>query len=68
VGEKVKLQIRLEVFNIFNKTNFNVTRQGATDTDSLGLFNTHSINSTTFGLINSTFMARNMQVGVKLLF
>ncbi len=68
VGEKVKLQIRLEVFNIFNKTNFNVTRQGASDTDSLGLFNTHSINSTTFGLINDTFMARNMQVGVKLLF
>ena len=49
-----RLQLRIEAFNLFNKTNFrapNSTRTAAA-----------------FGTITSTYDARQIQLGVKLLF
>ncbi|MCY4123477.1 MAG: hypothetical protein OXG72_21425, partial [Acidobacteria bacterium] len=50
-----RAQLRFDFFNILNRTNFNVgTRQNP--------------NSTEFGLINSAFSAREIQVGTKFTF
>ena len=50
-----RLQLRFDFFNILNRTNFDIgTRQNP--------------NSTEFGLINSAFAAREIQIGMKLTF
>ena len=50
-----RLQIRVDAFNVFNRANFNIGRY-------------HNPNSREFGLINSTFAARQIQVGMRLTF
>lgn len=69
VTEESRLQFRFDFFNILNRTNFNIHTQPSTDTlDALGVFNRQNINNTSFGLIDSTFGARSMQVGLKFIF
>ena len=53
-----------------NMGNFNVATQpvGARGNDGLGISNRHNVNSTDFGLIDSTFGAREMQIGLKINF
>ena len=64
--EAARLQLRIDFFNILNRTNFNVTSiSGIAD---LGITNFHDPNDTDFGLFNDTFAARAMQVGMKLTF
>ena len=63
-------EIRWDFFNLFNRTNFRIRTSpgsgGALDT--LGITNRHSINATDFGVIDRTFSAREMQVGLKVSF
>jgi len=54
IGSQTNLQIRVEAFNLFNRTNF------------LGL--STSRNSANFGQITSTYDARQIQLGVKVTF
>ena len=60
-----RAQLRVDFFNILNRTNFNVGSQGASGLD---VRNSHDPNSTEFGLIDSAFSAREIQVGMKLTF
>ncbi len=64
------VQLRFDVFNVLNRVNFNVATQpvGARANDALGVVNRHNVNSTDFGLIDSTFSAREMQIGLKISF
>jgi len=70
VTEDSRVQFRFDVFNLFNRTNFAVLTQPSTAraNDQLGVFNRHNINSTSFGVIDDTFSARQIQVGLKVLF
>ena len=69
ISEQSRIQFRFDVFNLFNRTNFNITSQPPNgDLDDLGVFNRQGINSTSFGLIDDTFSPRNMQVALKILF
>ncbi len=70
LSESSLVQLRFDVFNVFNRVNFNVATQpvGARGNDQLGVVNRQNINSTDFGLIDSTFAAREMQVGLKINF
>jgi hypothetical protein len=70
MSEDSSIQLRFDVFNLFNRANFNVATQpvGARGNDQLGVMNRHNINSTAFGLVDSTFAAREMQIGLKILF
>lgn len=70
ITEGSKVQFRFDVFNIFNRTNFAIRTQPSTarGNDGLGVANRMNINSTSFGVIDSTFPARQMQVGLKILF
>jgi hypothetical protein len=36
--------------------------------DSLGIFNIHNVNASDFGVIDDTFSAREIQMGVKIMF
>jgi hypothetical protein len=54
VGDQTRLQIRLEAFNVLNKTNF----RGPNGNRSSGAF----------GTITSTYDARQLQLGIKLTF
>jgi hypothetical protein len=68
-GETTRFQVRFDVYNLFNRANFNIGSQPASgDLDSLGVLNRMNINSTSFGLIDDTFSLREMQVGLKILF
>jgi hypothetical protein len=70
VREDTFVQVRFDVFNLLNRTNFNVLTQptGARGNDGLGVVNRHNINSASFGVLDDTFSARQMQVGLKVLF
>ena len=50
-----RMQIRVDAFNVFNRANFDIGRY-------------HNPNSREFGLISSTFAARQIQVGMRLTF
>ena len=50
-----RMQIRVDAFNVFNRVNFNIGHD-------------QNPNSREFGLINSTFAARQIQVGMRLSF
>ena len=50
-----RMQIRVDAFNVFNRVNFDIGRY-------------HNPNSTEFGLINSAFAARQIQVGTRITF
>ena len=50
-----RMQIRVDAFNVFNRANFDIGRY-------------HNPNSREFGLISSTFAARQIQVGTRLTF
>ena len=50
--ERMNIELRLEAFNVLNKTNFNVAQ-------------TQSINSNNFGFITSTFEPRVLQFAAK---
>ena len=50
-----RMQIRVDAFNVFNRVNFNIGHD-------------QNLNSREFGLINSTFAARQIQVGMRLSF
>ncbi|MCI0348520.1 MAG: hypothetical protein L0Z53_03765, partial [Acidobacteriales bacterium] len=66
--EKITLQFKGEFYNLFNHTNFNIRSRGALDSTTIGLFNTHGINSTFFGQIDNAFSPRQMQMGLKVIF
>ncbi len=70
INEESRVQIRFDLFNLFNRSNFNVNTQpiGASVNDQLGVVNRHNINSTDFGEIDSTFSARQAQVGLRVVF
>ena len=69
ISEGSRLQFRFDFFNILNRTNFNIGSQPPSGTlDDLGVFNRHNPNSTQFGLISSAFEAREIQVGLKIIF
>ncbi|QQS46457.1 MAG: TonB-dependent receptor [Acidobacteriota bacterium] len=53
--ERANLEFRIEAFNLFNRTNFDVGQ-------------TQNINSTTFGRITSTFSPRVLQVAARINF
>ena len=50
-----RMQIRVDAFNVFNRANFNIGRY-------------HNPNYLEFGLISSTFGARQIQVGTRITF
>ena len=52
ITEGTRLQLRLEAYNLLNRTNFFIG-------------NTDDINSTTFGVIGSTFPSRRLQFGAR---
>jgi hypothetical protein len=54
VGDQTRIQIRLEAFNVLNKTNF----RGPNGNRSTGAF----------GTITSTYDARQLQLGIKVIF
>jgi hypothetical protein len=56
VTNRVGLQFRAELFNIFNNVNFNINAP------------TSNVSSAQFGRITSALDARILQFGVKLLF
>ncbi len=58
---EVRLQLRIDFFNVLNRTNFNVG--SVSGIGGLGVSNRHDPNSTQFGLISSAFSARETQVG-----
>ena len=70
INEESRIQVRFDFFNLFNRSNFNVNTQpeGARGNDSLGVPNRHNINSAQFGEIDSTFSARQAQVGLRVVF
>ena len=53
LGGRARLQFRLEAFNLFNRANF--TRAGGNRSNA------------TFGTITSTFDARQLQLGLKVI-
>jgi hypothetical protein len=61
LGERVTLQIRGEVFNLFNHANFYVTGSSA----DVGVGNT--VNGC-YGCTGSTYDRRNMQLAAKVTF
>ncbi len=62
------LEIEASFSNIFNRTNFDITgTPDAVDPD-VSIYNAQSINSTSFGLVNSAFLPRAAQLGIKLYF
>ena len=61
-----RLQLRIDFFNILNRTNFAVG--SISGIGGLGVANRHDPNSTEFGLISDAFAAREIQVGMKLTF
>ena len=63
-----RLQLRFDFFNILNRTNFNVGSDPGAGPFGLGIVNRHNPNSTEFGVINSAFSARQIQMGLKLTF
>lgn len=65
--ESVRIEFRFDFYNLFNRTNFNISTK-STDFTTLGFFNAHNINNTSFGVIDSTFDSREMQFGVRILF
>jgi outer membrane receptor protein involved in Fe transport len=54
IGSQTKLQVRIEAFNLFNRTNFQAPNGNRS--------------SSGFGTITSTFDARQIQLGAKLMF
>jgi hypothetical protein len=70
INEVSRLEIRVDFFNLFNRANFNIfTTSGSLQVfDGLGVDNRHTINATDFGVIDDTFAAREMQVGLKIRF
>ena len=54
IGDQTRIQVRLEAFNVLNKTNF----RGPNGNRS----------NTAFGTIQSTYDARQLQLGIKVLF
>jgi hypothetical protein len=66
--EGAALEIEASFSNVFNRTNFDITgTPDAVDPD-ISIYNAQSINSTSFGLINSAFLPREAQLGIKLYF
>ena len=65
-SSSARLQLRIDAFNVLNRTNFNVG--SISGIGNLGIHNRHDPNDTEFGLISSAFSARAMQVGMKLTF
>ena len=61
-----RAQLRIDFFNILNRTNFDAG--SISGVGGLGVRNRHDPNSTEFGLIDSAFSAREIQVGMKLTF
>ena len=68
VREGSILEIRADFANLFNHTNFNITGTPGGQDETVSVYNGQSINSTSFGLINSAFSPRQMEVGLKLSF
>ena len=69
LSEESRLQLRFDFFNVFNRTNFNVSSQPPSGgLDDLGVSNRHNPNSAQFGLIHSAFAPREIQLGVKIAF
>ena len=68
ITEESRFQFRFDFFNILNRGNFNVASTTAGTLDSLGVYNRQNPNSTQFGRISGTFPARQIQVGMKLIF
>ena len=66
LSREVRLQLRIDFFNVLNRTNFNVG--SVSGVGGLGVSNRQNPNSTQFGLISSTFSARQTQVGMKIIF
>ena len=66
ITEVSRFQFRFDFFNILNRSNFNVGSRGGIT--GLGVENIHNPNNTQFGRISSTFDAREIQVGMKLIF
>ena len=54
-SDGARMQIRVDAFNVFNRANFDIGRY-------------HNPNSREFGLISSTFAARQIQIGMRLTF
>ena len=66
ITEESRVQLRVDAFNVLNRTSFSV---GSTSGPSgLGVTNRQNPNSTQFGLISSAFPARQLQVGLKVVF
>ena len=65
-SSSARLQLRIDFFNVLNRTNFNVG--SISGVGGLGVHNRHDPNDTEFGLISDAFAAREMQVGMKLTF
>ena len=55
MGERAKLQLRMEVFNVLNRANFSIG-------ESSGIFD---VNSTSFGRMTGTFDPRIVQFGAR---
>jgi hypothetical protein len=64
ITEKVKLQFRVEGFNVFNHTNFVLANSGQASLET-----THNqITVSNFGQAGGALNARNLQFGLKLNF
>ena len=65
-SSSARLQLRIDFFNILNRTNFAVG--SISGISGLGVANRHDPNDAEFGLISDAFAAREIQVGMKLTF
>jgi hypothetical protein len=72
VAEDAGVEVRLDFFNVFNRANFNVWTTAGSNRhpilDGGGISNRHNINASDFGVIDDTFNAREMQIGLKIRF
>jgi hypothetical protein len=69
LNEVSAVEVRFDMFNAFNRANFNVTTtQQSFNYTGSAIFNVHNINSSDFGVIDETFSAREIQMGIKIMF
>lgn len=67
INEETRLEFRAEFFNLFNKTNFQAANANLNNL-ILSNVNGQTVNTGSFGSINSTFPARQVQLALKFTF
>jgi hypothetical protein len=66
--EGSELEITAYFSNIFNRANFDIDSTPDALDSVISVYNAQDINSTSFGLIQNAFSAREAQLGIKVIF